>query len=120
MTRSDARDENCVDNLNDLHNLCRAFKAAVGAIEVWNDRGQGIGTGFHIGNGYMITAAHVLDGASRATLAFHDMISRCFGAMSSRQTISKDAEPVSVRFRRTYMTGFTSVHPWKTNSAMIC
>lgn len=48
----------------------------MGAIEVWNDRGQGIGTGFHIGNGYMITAAHVLDGASRATLAFHDMIDR--------------------------------------------
>ncbi len=48
----------------------------MGAIEVWNDHGQGMGTGFHIGNGYVITAAHVLEGASRATLSFHDTIER--------------------------------------------
>lgn len=76
MPRSGAEQEDTVDSLDDLHQLCWAFKQAVGAIEVWNDEGQGMGTGFHIGQGYVITAAHVLAGASRATLSFHDFIDR--------------------------------------------
>jgi len=75
VIRSDP-EEDFIGDLDDLYTLCLAFRAAVGAIEVWNDCGQGIGTGFHIGNGYVITAAHVLQEASRATLSFHDSIER--------------------------------------------
>ena len=35
-----------------------------------------MGTGFHIGQGYVITAAHVLDGATRAAAIFHRDIDR--------------------------------------------
>ncbi|MEZ5805695.1 MAG: serine protease [Rhizobiaceae bacterium] len=83
MNRSGSGSANFIGNLDGLYNLCWAFKAAIGAIDVWNEGGRAIGTGFHVGKGYVITAAHVLEGASRATLSFHHFIARQLPAMGS-------------------------------------
>jgi hypothetical protein len=48
--------------------LWRAFSQSVNPVVVSNDDGEGIWTAFHIGNGWMISAAHVLKDALEARL----------------------------------------------------
>ncbi len=64
-------DDDLSDALRDPYTLTHAFIRAVCAIEVLTEAGVGIGTGFHIGRGYVVTAAHVLAEAKQAATLFH-------------------------------------------------
>lgn len=101
-------------DLSDPHDLWMAFRPAVCPVIVVKDKVEGSGTAFHLGNGWMASASHVLQdveeawiprgGAYRhepdpidlATVVHHDRHDVCVFKSGSYETRDFEAERPSI------------------------